>query len=270
MLTKVPGNLLICNKSAVFSLFLVPIPDAMKTILLSALLTIIALPVCAQLSIGITGGYSHATQRISGRTFSNAEYNSPNPAIFADAKYTPQWHGGIIADLGLIKGLHLQPQVLISSKGMKEEEKRTNEHWVEGTYKTRLIYLEIPLNIVYKIRVGPGKIAFGAGPYFAFPLSGTYKDKGTIINPDGQVVGGFTTEQNIQFDDYAGNGYMGKFYKNSDAGVNVIAGYEFKNGLLFNINYSLGLTDVYPKDPEVRKNAYFGISAGYQFRLWRR
>lgn len=242
----------------------------MKTIVLSVFVTIATLPVCAQLSIGVIGGYSHATQRISGRTFSNAEFDSPNPAIFADAKYSPQWHGGVIADLGLIKGLHIQPQVLISSKGMKEEETRTDEHWVEGTYKTRLIYLEIPLNIVYKIKAGPGKIAFGAGPYFAFPLSGTYKDNGKVIDPSGRVVSEFNTEQNIQFDDFPGNGFIGKAYKNSDAGVNFIAGYEFKNGLLFNINYSLGLTDVYPKDPEVRKNAYFGISAGYQFRLWRR
>jgi len=242
----------------------------MKTVLLSALITITALPVCAQLSIGIVGGYSHATQRISGRTYSNQEYASPNASLYAETQYTPQWHGGLIADLGLIKGLHLQPQVLISSKGVKEEEKWRPERWVNATYKTRLIYLEIPLNIVYKFRLGPGKLAVGAGPYYAFPLSGTYKDEGSIKDPNGQPVGGFTNEHNIQFDDHIANTAMGWFYKNSDAGVNFIAGYEFKNGLLFNVNYSLGLTDVYPKEPEVRKNAYIGISAGYLFRLWRK
>ncbi len=242
----------------------------MKTILLSVFVTIAALPVCAQLSIGVIGGYSHATQRISGRTYNNQEFASENESIFAETQYTPQWHGGVIADLGLIKGLHLQPQVLISSKGVKEEESWRPEHWVDASYKTRLIYLEIPLNIVYKIKTGPGKIAFGAGPYFAFPLSGTFNSEGKLKDPNGQPVGSFNREQNIQFDDFPGNGFMGKAYKNSDAGVNFIAGYEFKNGLLFNINYSLGLTDVYPKDPEIRKNAYFGISAGYQFRLWRK
>lgn len=239
----------------------------MKTIILSALISIAALPVCAQLSIGIIGGYSHATQRIADRPFSNQDFASPNPSVHANVKYSPQWHGGVIADLRLIKGFHIQPQVLISSKGMKEEETRSGEHWVTGTYKTRLIYLEIPVNLVYKMRVGPGKLAIGAGPYLAFPLSGTYKDKGTVIDPNGQQVGSFANDENIQFDDFAANTATGKYYKNSDAGINFIAGYECKNGLLFNINYSMGLTDVYPKTPEVRKNAYFGISAGYLFKL---
>ncbi|MRG43508.1 outer membrane beta-barrel protein [Chitinophaga sp. SYP-B3965] len=242
----------------------------MKTTLLSVLITIAALPVCAQLSIGVTGGYSHATQRISDRTFAAQDFASPNPSTFAKTKYTPQWHGGVMADLRLFKGLYIQPQVLISSKGVKEEEERSYQHWVDGTYKTRLIYLEIPLNIVYKFRLGPGKLAVGAGPYFAFPLSGTYKDEGTITDPNHQPVGGFKNDLNIQFDDFVVSTAQGKYYKNSDAGINFIAGYEFKKGLLFNINYSLGLTNVYPKGPEQRKNAYIGVSAGYMFRLWRK
>lgn len=270
MRIRVPGNLQICNKKTLFSLFLVPIPSTMKTILLSTLVTIAALPVCAQLSIGIIGGYSHATQNVSNRPATTPDYTYPLPSIYTETKYFPQWHGGLIADLGLFKGFHIQPQVLISSKGVKEEESWRPEHWVDATRKTRLIYLEIPLNLLYKFRLGRGKLAIGAGPYYAFPLSGTYKDEGKVTDPNGMPVGAFNSTGNIQFDDHIPNTAMGRFYKNSDAGVNFIAGYECKNGLLFNINYSLGLTNVYPKEPEVRKNAYIGISAGYQFRLWRR
>ena len=56
-------------------------------------------------------------------------------------------------------------------------------------------------------------------------------------------------------------------FKKIDAGLNGIAGFEFKNGLLLGINYDLGLTDIgNDGTSEVStKNRVFGISIGFKF-----
>jgi len=53
------------------------------------------------------------------------------------------------------------------------------------------------------------------------------------------------------------------YVKPFDAGANFIAGYELKMGLLFSVNYSLGLTNTSPYESETEKNHYLGISVGY-------
>ncbi|WP_159442191.1 porin family protein [Chitinophaga niabensis] len=241
----------------------------MRIILLS-LLIVCTLPVCAQVSIGVTGGYSHATINVSNRT------PSPPTDILSppipESRYVPKWHAGLMADIHLVKRFYLQPQVLISKKGVKMEGSRSQGIlYHENFFKADLTYLEVPVNLLYKVPAGKGKLAVGAGVYCARGLSGKYDERGITVATDGSFRSGHAMTGDIRFEKEAPaqpTGYQ--VYKKYDRGLNFIAGYEFKNGLLFNVNYSLGLTDVYTYEPETRKNRYFGISAGYQFRLLRR
>ena len=240
----------------------------MRIILLS-LLTVCTLPVCAQVSIGVIGGYSHTSMNVTGG------YKYPpgdilNPPSLEN-KYLPKWHAGLIADIHLIKGFYLQPQVLFSKKGTKMEGNRSQDNYYhEGVQKAELAYLEFPVNLLYKVSAGKGKMSVGAGVYCARALSGKFDHRGST-SEDGVLRSGYTSKGKIRFKNEAPTQpSLDLFYKESDHGLNFIAGYEFKNGLLFNINYSLGLTDIYPYEHETRKNRYFGISAGYQFRLLRR
>jgi hypothetical protein len=52
----------------------------------------------------------------------------------------------------------------------------------------------------------------------------------------------------------------------SDFGVNALAGIQLKNGLLFNVNYEYGLTNIY-KSPNANtiKKRVLGFSVGYLF-----
>lgn len=241
----------------------------MRSVTLSLLLTIGVLPVFSQVSVGIIGGYNHANLRVSDR-LSIPDPMGTFPRLDFKNKYAPNWHAGFIADIHLLKGFYLQPQLLVSTKGNKQEPKVTPPAQVKGAYKTHLVYLELPVNLLYKIPLIKGKLIVGAGAYFAKPLYGKFHDNATSINTTGgaTVVNGFTNKGKILFENKQPNQPKSMYYyKKHDEGLNFLAGYEFKNGLLFNINYSLGLTDVYTYSPEVRKNAYFGVSAGYLFRL---
>lgn len=249
----------------------------MKSIILSLLFTICVLPVFSQVAVGVIGGYSHSNMLISNRhILSDQIWIGPGPMplipVSSDnSKYVPKWHAGLIVDIHLVKGLYIQPQLLVSTKG-GDIINVTHQTSVDKSevYKTSLVYLEMPVNLLYKFPLGKGKLAVGAGVYCARALSGTYDDRFIRRDATGTVVSDSRYTGKIAFENKESGSPKSMYtYKKHDTGLNFITGYEFKNGLLFNVNYSLGLTDTYLYSPEVRKNAYFGISAGYLFKLKR-
>lgn len=201
----------------------------------------------AQVSFGVKAGFNSAS--ISGGE---------------GAKRLAAWHAGGIADISLAENFSLQPQLLVSVKGAKTEGYEmpspvpgVDPISVPGT-KISLTYLEVPVNFLYKHEAGAGSIFVGAGPYVGFGLTGKVK-----ADVDG------AEDVDIKFDgkkaeDLEGETEEAVHLKRLDAGANFLAGYELKNGLLFSVNYSLGLTKISP-DGGDGKNGYFGISVGYLF-----
>ncbi len=59
-----------------------------------------------------------------------------------------------------------------------------------------------------------------------------------------------------------------RYVKPYDAGVNLLAGYELKNGLFFNVIYSLGLKDTGYFSTYKDKNVCLGLSVGYFLKRW--
>src|SRR3569833_2075269 len=118
------------------------------------------------------------------------------------------FHGGGVVDIGF-ETFSIQPGLLFSTKGGKS----TSE---EGTDKVTLNYLEVPVNFLYKVPAGDGKVFFGAGPYLGYGLSGKSKSSdGTSTD----VTFGSTTDD----------------VKNPDFGFNFLAGYQFSQGFAFNV-----------------------------------
>lgn len=150
------------------------------------------------------------------------------------------FHAGLMLDHELYGNIYIQPQLLLSGKGGKTISS-------SGYETLNPIYLELPVNFLYKSNGTIGSFVAGLGPYFATGITGKYKSGGA--------------SQKIT---YGSSGY----FKAADAGANFIIGYEFNNGLLFNANYSLGLINIYPAGSRTNgreKNAYLGFSAGYLF-----
>ena len=247
----------------------------MKTIFF-LLLSVCTLPICAQVSIGVTGGSGHAAF--------NTSYRPEQPTVepFStdiSRSFALRWRAGFMADIQLRKRFYLQPQLVISTKGNKYEYKSVvNDYTNTGTNRVRLTYLELPVNLLYKVPMGNGKLVAGGGFYIARTLSGIYDNDGTSAGPNSTTKtherGKLLIENKQRADLIMPQSFNS--YKKQDAGGNFIAGYECRNGLLFHINYSLGLTSVYTyhnsesHSVDNRKNTYFGLSAGYLFNLARR
>jgi len=216
-----------------------------KQVVLVLLALVGTLSTYAQVSFGIKAGYNNSG--VSGGD--GSEFT----------KRLSGFHVGGIADISLAENFSLQPQLLFIIKGAKSEAFKGTVGGTEIEFPAQKLsfnYLELPVNFLYKHEVGAGSIFVGAGPYVGFGLSGKLKagDEDADVKFDGKK--GSEIDAN---DDAA------MHLKRIDAGANFLAGYELKNGLLFGVNYSLGLTNLDP-DGSKSKNNYFGVSVGYLFK----
>ncbi|HEY8920371.1 MAG TPA: porin family protein [Chitinophaga sp.] len=202
----------------------------------------------AQVSFGVKAGFSMA----------GMSHKYDNEFIKPNTKTVPAFHAGVIADIALSENFSLQPGLFYSAKGAKMD--AIIPGIADGPVKVKstihLSYLELPVNFLYKHELGPGKIFAGAGPYLAYGISGKIK---TDYDADSFV----DSDLDVKFKNQRGDSANVAYVKPFDAGANFIAGYEFKMGLVFSVNYSLGLTNTSPYEGETEKNHYLGISVGY-------
>jgi Outer membrane protein beta-barrel domain len=155
----------------------------------------------------------------------------------------PTFNAGFMGRFGLSKTFDLESGILFTGRGSKAE---TYFNGGNDYVKTKFnpLYLEVPLNLLFKIPVnnaGTG-IFFNAGPYIAMGVAGKSK-------MDARLAGlNSSSSSNIKFsnddpltseqDDAAYNKL-----KRFDYGLNFGAGVDFKK-LLVKVNYGLGLAKI--------------------------
>jgi hypothetical protein len=223
----------------------------MKKLLLSLLLAGASLVTFAQLpTFGIKGGVNFATLHASVSGFN----------LSANSNTLTSFNAGVFVDFKF-GNVSLQPALNLSGKGGKfsgasfsdNSDENVDVEVEQGTGKINLLYLQLPVNIVYHVPVVVGDIYFGAGPYVARGLSGKVK----ITDPET----GQSESQDVKF-----GGNDDNSFKAMEYGANAIAGIKLKTGLLLNINYDLGLSNLSPTaDSGKLKTRVFGVSVGYAF-----
>ncbi len=160
------------------------------------------------------------------------------------------FHVGVNAEIPLADEFYLQPGVLFSTKGAKDE---------EGDGKTTLSYVEVPVNFLYKADLGTGKLLMGVGPYVGIGVGGKWKGEGEDID--------VKFKNDVKTDDDDDVIYM----KRLDFGGNLLFGYEFANNFSVQLNAQLGMANLVPKyngekvDNAKTRNTGFGVSVGYRF-----
>jgi len=129
--------------------------------------------------------------------------------------------------------------------------------------KTKLSYLEVPVNFLYKPALGSGKLLLGFGPYVAFGVGGKTSFEGAGQKQDYDVKYQNTVSSTDPKDQ--------SYFKKVDAGANLLFGYEFSNRISAQLNAQLGLAKINPEyeylsnDKSSWKNTGFGVSVGYRF-----
>ena len=166
------------------------------------------------------------------------------------------YHAGFNIQIPIAPAFYFQPGLLFSTKGAKNTSSIS-------TSTTKLSYIELPLNFVYKGKLGNGFIMLGFGPYVAYGIGGK------VITE----VGGADVETDVKFQNTVAltDPLLTTYFKGLDAGGNIFAGYETAGGLFFQLNTQFGMLNLRPEndwisdDESIIKNTGFGVSLGYRF-----
>lgn len=212
----------------------------------------------SKISLGVLGGVN--MQNLNGKNL--AGNSLTNDMIIG-------FHAGVNVQIPIAPEFYFQPGLLFSTKGAKNEAEGT----ILGitnitTSTTKLSYIELPLNFVYKAQVGSGYVFLGFGPYVAYGIMGKNVVKsvttGLGMNVEGEV------ESDIKFKNELEAGDVGAYVKPFDVGGNILFGYEMSMGVFIQLNAQLGMINIQPKyanadNDATVKNTGFGLSAGYRF-----
>lgn len=198
-----------------------------------------------KISFGILGGVNF--QNVNGKAFNGDKLKNDMLLGF---------HGGVNALIPIAPEFYFQPGVKYSTKGAKNKSSLS-------TSTTKIGYVEVPLNLVYKGALGNGYVMLGFGPYVAYGISGNVKTEG----------GSITLDQNIKFQSVvaAGDPLLVPYYKAFDAGANIFFGYQMSNGIFAQLDTQFGMLNINPEykeftaDQTSEKNTGFGLSIGYRF-----
>lgn len=166
------------------------------------------------------------------------------------------FHAGLNIQLPLAPRFYFQPGLLYSTKGANN---------TSGLFSktTKLYYIELPLNLVYKWKLGNGNFMLGFGPYVAYGIGGKITNGGGDITLDTKVK----FQNVVELTDPI----LTTYYKGLDAGGNIFAGYESSGGLFFQLDTQFGMLNINPEnkwisdDKSIIKNTGFGLSVGYHF-----
>jgi hypothetical protein len=222
----------------------------MRKILSMLFVLALSAPVFAQsVKFGVKAGLNESTAHFDETTTKISNLSGLNAGAFVEFEFGK---------------LSLQPGLYFTQKGYNSKtsivvvypQGPTNGSF-NANGRVKLNYLQLPVNILYNIALKPGKIFLGGGPYYGYALSGNNKNNVTTVSPTNTYND--SQNANIVFGGETGE-------SRSDFGLNALAGFKFKNGLLFSANYEYGLTNIYKSHPATTdKNRVLGLSAGYQF-----
>jgi hypothetical protein len=205
-----------------------------KSLLLLSLTCLAGFTFAQTVSFGVKAGVNFS------------KLSASSGGVTASSSSTTGFHVGGVADIGF-GDWSLQPGILYSTKG--------------GSYgtstdgvKLTLNYIEIPVNVLYNIPAGVGKVFIGGGPYFGWGVSG----KGTVTGL-GTSTGSGSETTNVTF----GSGQNDT--KNPDYGINILGGFRFQSGISLSAGYGIGLGNLSNDSSGSIKNNVLSFSAGYFF-----
>jgi len=184
-----------------------------------------------------------------------------------DAKNLASFQAGFIGDFTLGQFVSLQPGLFVTGKGSKTQSgESTDANYFKAT--TNPIYLEVPLNLVFKFGENGGPNFFvGAGPYMAIGIAGKNKTEGkflgTSFSSEDDIVWSDDDPTTLDYEEGAGFGIMKRF----DYGLNGTAGIDLKKAVL-SVNYGWGLAKLQSgsesSDDDNNKHRVLSFTIGFK------
>ena len=192
-------------------------------------------------TVGTNGGTTFGIK--AGVNFYNI--NGKEEGTTLSNKLKPGFTVGVNAEIPIAPGFYFQPGLSFITKGTK-----VTQSGYDAKYT--LNYLELPLNLIYKAGLTQGNVLLGFGPYLGYGIGGKIKTQGTSTD--------------IKFKSTPGTDVNTVYYKPFDAGLNLLAGYEFTNRLSVQLDAQLGVVNINAYNNNAKyHNTGFGASLEYRF-----
>lgn len=197
-----------------------------------------------QVSFGLNVGINQSWMQFRDPAGHSAEGSKPLTRLNAD----------FLMHVPLVEGLYLVPGVRYITKGTN----LTTGGDGEFTRRLEVHYLEIPVNLTYKVPVSFGRLTIGAGPYTAYGLNGNNRMQ--VYNA-GNIVS--TTDYSVGFSSNVNKGiYPGTRLNRWDVGAQATAGIEFTNLLTLGVQYSRGIRNLDLSGNSTIRNNSVGVTLG--------
>jgi len=220
----------------------------MKKAFTLAVYMLLMIPAFAQLStFGVQAGYQGYT--IHGRYADGSNFWLRPEEGF---------NLGVNFEFPIARNVYLQPGIQYNQKGANFDDYQ----YMGTTYKgdVKLAYVEVPVNFLFKPRVGRGRLIVGGGPYLGRGL--------------GREAGIDPTIYHVRFDEDVTTQQVNSmpfYFRPWDAGANIVAGYQFPRNLYVQLNGQVGMKRINPsvdgrwEGKNKHRNIGAGLSFGYRF-----
>ena len=202
----------------------------------------------SQITFGARAGFALTNQSI--------KYDGKKPDKEDRSKMKPGIQIGIIGEYTLDDAISFQSGLVFATQGFRY---KFSDEWEDfGTVETKttlnINYLQIPVNALYQMDMGGGKLVFQAGPYLGLALGGKSKSK---EKSNGRTE---TDKVDVKFGSEVGE------MKRIDLGLGLGAGVQFNN-IRAGLEYKFGVTNLSNFDKSTQRNNGLTLSMTYLFGI---
>ncbi len=240
---------------------LLPVPF----LIICAFFTVLGPDASAQVSVVVKAG---------GNLYNVNQIDSMNH--LSNTSAVPGFHAGVTFEIPISERVSFQPTILFTTKGYKSHIKGsiagTNGDVIYFNNKTSMIpyYVEVPLNVVYKQRLGNNFAFIGAGPYIAYGLGGRWNNE-----LSGTTQTTVKTKGTLQFLEDYGTGSASAdvlpYSRRIDLGAGALLGYEFACRYSVQLGGQMGLLNLEPyrdgRRPVYASKLTYGLTLSLGYRL---
>ncbi|GAA4792727.1 hypothetical protein GCM10023231_21130 [Olivibacter ginsenosidimutans] len=184
----------------------------------------------------------------------------------ANTSSVPGIYFGLGAGIHLSDQFALQPMLVYAKRGFQQ---KGSSHIGWGSdFEAKVSYLELPIDLLYSPRIGPGNLLLAAGPYLGYGTGGKWTTSGSVLIGDIMIDG----KGDIAFQNDSSYGDMNTYVyaKPWDYGAHFKIGYSLFNQYSLSLDIQQGVANLQPRWADYRpessvRNRSFGIALGYRF-----
>lgn len=218
----------------------------MKKITFFVVAALIGISSFAQLSVGIqaTGNLASGNIKAAYSDFDLKKGTEVKPGA------------GIVAELGIGHHFGVRAGANYLQQGGKFTS-TADDASVSAKMSNSLNYVQVPVHVIYGVKLAGFRVFGGLGGYAAYGVSG--KSKSTVrYNADGSPIE--YTDEAKAFDKEDDGGAN---LRRTDFGASAIAGIELPGGLFAHVGYQLGLSNISRDEDTKYRNRGAQLTIGY-------